>query len=97
MYEFKLGFAKHPCKEHASYESKKEKLEHALYRKFETYNPRYETVQPSFSISTFLYLGAIYIFPRLVLLNPHQKDQGRKGPCYFQRLNALKCLKCQKI
>ncbi len=29
--------------------------------------------------------------------NPHQNDQGRKGPCYFQRLNALKCLKCQKI
>ncbi len=32
-----------------------------------------------------------------VLVNPHQNDQGRKGPCYFQRLNALKCLKCQKI
>ena len=31
------------------------------------------------------------------ILNPHQNDQGRKGPCYFQRLNALKCLKCQKI
>jgi hypothetical protein len=30
-------------------------------------------------------------------VNPHQNDQGRKGPCYFQRLNALKCLKCQKI
>jgi len=29
--------------------------------------------------------------------NPHQNDQGRKGPCYFQRLIALKCLKCQKI
>jgi hypothetical protein len=29
--------------------------------------------------------------------NPHQKDQGRKGPCFFQRLIALKCLKCQKI
>jgi hypothetical protein len=29
--------------------------------------------------------------------NPHQNDQGRKGPCYFQRLNALKCLKGQKI
>jgi hypothetical protein len=26
--------------------------------------------------------------------NPHQNDQGRKGPCYFQRLIALKCLKC---
>jgi hypothetical protein len=32
-----------------------------------------------------------------VNVNPHQNDQGRKGPCYFQRLNALKCLKCQKI
>ncbi len=31
------------------------------------------------------------------VLSPHQNDQGRKGPCYFQRLNALKCLKCQKI
>ncbi len=30
-------------------------------------------------------------------LNPQQNDQGRKGPCCFQRLNALKCLKCQKI
>ncbi len=29
--------------------------------------------------------------------NPHQNDQGRKGPCLFQRLIALKCLKCQKI
>jgi hypothetical protein len=29
--------------------------------------------------------------------NPHQNDQGRKGPCFFQRLIALKCLKCQKI
>jgi hypothetical protein len=26
-----------------------------------------------------------------------QNGQGRKGPCIFQRLNALKCLKCQKI
>jgi hypothetical protein len=32
-----------------------------------------------------------------ILFNPHQNDQGRKGPCYFQRLIALKCLKCQKI
>ncbi len=31
------------------------------------------------------------------LLNPHQNDQGRKGPCFIQRLIALKCLKCQKI
>jgi hypothetical protein len=30
-------------------------------------------------------------------LNPHQNDQGRKGPCFFQRLIALECLKCQKI
>ena len=29
--------------------------------------------------------------------NPHQNDQGLKGPCYFQSLIALKCLKCQKI
>ena len=29
--------------------------------------------------------------------NPHQNDQGRKGPCCFQRLIALKCLKCQKL
>ncbi len=29
--------------------------------------------------------------------DPHQNDQGRKGPCCFQRLIALKCLKCQKI
>ncbi len=32
-----------------------------------------------------------------IAVNPHQNDQGRKGPCYFQRLIALKCLKCQKI
>jgi hypothetical protein len=31
------------------------------------------------------------------MFNPHQNDQGRKGPCFFQRLIALKCLKCQKI
>jgi hypothetical protein len=31
------------------------------------------------------------------ILNPHQNDQGRKVPCFFQRLIALKCLKCQKI
>jgi hypothetical protein len=29
--------------------------------------------------------------------NPHQNDQGQKGPCCFQRLIALKCLKCPKI
>ncbi len=29
-------------------------------------------------------------------LNPQQNDQGRKGPCCFQRLNALKCLKSVK-
>ncbi len=34
---------------------------------------------------------------RVGTFNPHQNDQGQKGPCYFQRLNALKCLKCQKI
>jgi hypothetical protein len=33
----------------------------------------------------------------LLWFNPHQNDQGRKGPCCFQRLIALKCLKCQKI
>jgi hypothetical protein len=32
-----------------------------------------------------------------IAVNPHQNDQGRKGPCFFQRLIALKCLKCQKI
>ncbi len=26
-------------------------------------------------------------------INPHQNDQGQKGPCCFQRPNALKCLK----
>ncbi len=30
------------------------------------------------------------------VFNPHQNDQGRKGPFCFQRLIALKCLKCQK-
>jgi hypothetical protein len=30
-------------------------------------------------------------------LNPQQNDQGRKGPCCFRRLDALKCLKCKKI
>jgi hypothetical protein len=30
-------------------------------------------------------------------INPHQNDQGRNGPCFFQRLIALKCLKCQKL
>ncbi len=29
--------------------------------------------------------------------NPHQNDQGWKGPCFFKRLIALKCLKCKKI
>ncbi len=41
------------------------------------------------------------IIPHKILksrtFNPHQNDQGRKGPCYFQRLIALKCLNCQKI
>jgi hypothetical protein len=30
-------------------------------------------------------------------LNPHQNDKARKGPCFFQRLIALKCLKGKKI
>jgi hypothetical protein len=30
-------------------------------------------------------------------LNPHQNDQGRKGPCCFQRLIALKCLSVKKL
>ncbi len=34
---------------------------------------------------------------QLTIVNPHQNDQGRKGPCFFQKLIALKCLKCQKI
>ncbi len=29
--------------------------------------------------------------------NPQHNNQGRKGPCCFQRLNVLKGLKCQKI
>jgi hypothetical protein len=29
--------------------------------------------------------------------NPNENYQGRKGPCFFQKLIALKCLKCQKI
>ncbi len=29
--------------------------------------------------------------------NPYQDGQGRKGPCFFQRLYALKCQKIQKI
>ncbi len=32
-----------------------------------------------------------------VILNNNENDQGRKGPCFFQRLIALKCLRCQKI
>ncbi len=28
--------------------------------------------------------------------NPNQNDQGRKGPCCFQRPNALKCQKIKK-
>jgi hypothetical protein len=38
--------------------------------------------------------GEIFYF---IFFNPHQSDQGQKGPCCFQRLNALKCLKCQRI
>jgi hypothetical protein len=30
-------------------------------------------------------------------VSPNENDQGRKGTCFFQRLIALKCLKCQKI
>jgi hypothetical protein len=45
----------------------------------------------------------LYIFFNLLhigknfSISPHQNDQGRKGPGFFQRLIALKCLKCQKI
>jgi hypothetical protein len=67
MYEFKLSFNKDPYKEHAFYESKKEKLEHARYRKFETYNPRNENVQPRFQFLHTCIL-ARFIFTRLVLL-----------------------------
>ncbi len=28
--------------------------------------------------------------------NPNENDQGRKEPCFFQRLIALKCLMRQK-
>jgi hypothetical protein len=31
------------------------------------------------------------------LFNPHQNDQGRKGPCFFQRLIAQKCLIVKKL
>jgi hypothetical protein len=41
------------------------------------------------------HLCIVHIFR--VHVNPHQNDQGRNGPCFFQRLIALKCLKCQKI
>ncbi len=37
------------------------------------------------------------IFAHFLIYNPHQNDQGRKGPCCFQRHIVLKCLKCQKI
>jgi hypothetical protein len=37
------------------------------------------------------------IFHLEKVFNPHQNDQGRKRPCFFQRLIAIKCLKCQKI
>ncbi len=43
-----------------------------------------------FGVLYILYVVSFYI-------NPHQNDQGRKGPCFFQRLIALKCRKCQKI
>jgi hypothetical protein len=33
----------------------------------------------------------------IFVLNPHQNDQGLKGPCFFQRLIALKFLQCLKI
>ncbi len=40
----------------------------ALYRNFETKIPGNETARPSFPVSKFMYLEAIYIFPRSVLL-----------------------------
>ena len=50
------------------------------------------------------YVWSFYAFislPRLPgwrgIFNPHQNDQGWKVPCFFKRLIALKCLKCQKI
>jgi hypothetical protein len=43
-------------------------------------------------------MGKVHDRPSLYkIVNPHQNDQGRKGPCFFQRLIALKCLKCQQI
>jgi hypothetical protein len=30
-------------------------------------------------------------------INPNENDHGRKGPCFFQRLIALKRHLCQKI
>ena len=43
------------------------------------------------------HFGAPCLFSSQSPINPHQNDQGRKGPCSFQRLIALKCLKFQKI
>jgi hypothetical protein len=45
----------------------------------------------------FLNLKGHHLERSMNIINPHQNDQGRKGPCFFQRLIALKCLKCQKI
>jgi hypothetical protein len=35
--------------------------------------------------------------PSIITINPHQNDQGRKGPCFFQRLIAIKCLSVKKF
>jgi hypothetical protein len=38
-----------------------------------------------------------WIQPVKKLVNSYQDGHGRKGPCFCQRINAQKCLKCQKI
>jgi hypothetical protein len=72
-----------------------------LHRKFYTEIPRNETVRP---ISTFLYLAAIYIFPRLVLFgnsiflycvrellaHPEERREGQ-GTAANQWLAAVPC------
>ncbi len=46
----------------------------------------------------YIFAQTMYLPPSIFnIFNPHQNDQGRKGPCCFQRLIALKCQKCQKI
>jgi hypothetical protein len=54
-----------------------------------------------FHVHMYMYSTRKIVFQNVAAtfadFNPQQNDQGRKGPCFFQRLIALKCLKCQKI